>query len=295
MKILITGGSGLLGQYLNIYLSRENEILTLFNNSYGNCKDYNNHKIDLTNFDKVTDVFKSFHPEILIHTAAISRPEECDSIPHPHVMNVNFHLNEILTELCNEYNCRLIFTSTDLVYDGETGIISHENSIIKPVSLYAETKLLSEDHIRKTSENYVILRTSLLYGVGLNGSLCNFHIMLNKFKAGESVRLFYDQYRTPLSLHNAAELIFEIIEKDVSNITLNFGGRERISRCELGEMVCRKFGYDNSLIEKISLSDIDGIHKVYDVSMNTDLLNSLGIYQMNIEKSLDKIFRDSEF
>lgn len=290
MRILITGGSGLLGQYLNLHLSIENEILTVHNSTPGNCLNYMNMKTDLTGFNDLRNLFSLFNPETLIHTAAISRPEECDRLPAEQVLDVNFNLNKYLTELCNEFKCRFIFTSTDLVYDGNSGKYLEENSMVNPLSLYARTKLDSENYISDNSENYLILRTSLLYGIGLNGSTCNFHQMLNKFKTGEMVKLFHDQYRTPLSLNDAALVIRKIVNSDIKNIILNFGGRERVSRAELGEMTCDIFKYDNSLIEKISLKDAEVNNKVYDVSMNTDLLNSFGVKQMGVEESLIKIY-----
>ena len=56
MKILITGGSGLLGQYLNVILSQNHNILTLYHSNVGNCENFNSTKIDLTRSDST---FKS--------------------------------------------------------------------------------------------------------------------------------------------------------------------------------------------------------------------------------------------
>lgn len=292
MKILITGGSGLLGQYLNINLSREHSILTVYNNSTGNCTEYNCIKSDLFNTDYLSEVMKSFRPDLLIHTAAVSRPEDCDKLPFDYVININYNLTKYLTDYCNELKCRLIFTSTDLVYDGDSDTIHRENSIPKPVSLYAQTKLDSENYIIENSNDYIVLRTSLLYGIGLNDSTCNFHNMINSFKIGEKVRLFYDQFRTPLSLHNAAEMISEIAKSDIKNVTMNFGGSERVSRSDIGEMVCKKFNFDIDLIEKTSLKDSVIKNKVIDVSMNTEMLRSLGLRQISIEESLEKILTE---
>lgn len=280
----------MLGQYLNFYLDSENDILTVYNRSAGNCKDYSNVCMNLTDAEKLRELFKQFKPEAVIHTAAVSRPEECDSLPFHHVMEINYYLNEHLVELSNEFNSRFIFTSTDLVYNGDTGGMLDENSKPEPKSLYARTKTESENFIRNKSENYLILRTSLLYGIGLNGSSCSFHNMLQSFKKGERVRLFYDQFRTPLSLHNAASIIKKIISSDIKNQTVNFGGREKVSRYELGEMVCSRFNFDKSLIERTSLHDFEGQNRVYDVSMKTDLLRSFGFEQESIEESIEKIY-----
>jgi len=70
MKIIITGGSGLLGQYLNIFLSAKHDVLTFYNHNSGNCKQYKSLKIDLNDNAKLQNVLSDFKPDIVIHTAA---------------------------------------------------------------------------------------------------------------------------------------------------------------------------------------------------------------------------------
>ena len=103
--------------------------------------------------------------------------------------------------------------------------------------------------------------------------------------------MFVDQSRTPICLHDAVEIITKIAQMDKTNETINLGGVERVSRFELGELLCSVAGYDKSLLEKISLSEFPEFPKVEDVSLNTDKLQSLGFKQMNIEESISKIIR----
>lgn len=292
MKILITGGSGLLGQYLNIELNNGNEILTLYNENAGNCADFNSEKTDITDFEKLRIIFEKFKPDITIHTAAISRPELCDKLPPEFVNKVNVISTEVIAKLCRDSDSKILFTSTDLVYDGDKGGMVKEDCEPNPVSLYAETKILSEEKIRSITDNHIILRTSLLFGTGLNHSVNNFHNMLDNFRKGMKSKLFYDQFRTPLSLKEAARIISELIKMEIKGETVNFGGSERVSRTELGEIVCRAGDFDLALIERTSMYDMDGLHKVADVSMNTDKLRTLGIRQKSIEESVAEILTD---
>jgi hypothetical protein len=78
---------------------------------------------------------------------------------------------------------------------------------------------------------------------------------------------------------------------DITNEIINLGGFERVSRYELGEILCSVAGYDKSLLEKISLNDISESPKVEDVSLNTDKLQAFSFKQMNIEESISKIIR----
>ncbi|MEO6696251.1 MAG: sugar nucleotide-binding protein, partial [Ignavibacteria bacterium] len=134
--------------------------------------------------------------------------------------------------------------------------------------------------------NYIILRTSLLFGLGINHSTNNFHSMYQNFLQNKKVKLFYDQFRTPLALADAARLIELLLKFDLKNITFNFGGKERVSRLEIGEILCRVGNFDNSLIEGVSMKDSVGTNKVADVSMDTSLMQSFGLMQRSIEASI---------
>jgi dTDP-4-dehydrorhamnose reductase len=289
MKIFITGGSGLLGQYLNLILSGENEILTQYLTKPGNCIFYSSCMVNITDYKKIKTILVDFKPDIIIHSAAISSPQICEILPSKIVYDVNVTASQKLAELASSIKAKLVYISTDLVYAGYRGSMLKEDGKLNPMSLYAESKLMGEEKIKETSDNYIILRTSLLYGFGLSGTLNHFHSMYNYLKEGKRVQLFYDQYRSPLSLWEAARTISVIIRLNLKNEIFNFGGRERVSRLELGERLCRIAGLDDSLIEKISMDDIPIIPEVADVSMNTDKLQSLGISLKSINESINEI------
>lgn len=292
MKIFITGGSGLLGQYLNIELSKHYTILTQHHLNPGNCYEFNNIRLDLTDSFSLKDVFSDFKPDIVIHTAAISNPQMAEKIDSKIVYAVNVKATEHLTQLCEIHNTKLIYTSTDLVYAGYRGSMLKEDAKLIPISLYAETKLMGEVKIEETLDNYIILRTALLYGFGLNHLTNHFQQMYQNLKDGKEVKLFTDQYRTPLSVIDAARMINELIQKDIKSEILNFGGIERVSRYELGEILCMVAGFDKNLLVKINMDDLPGLTKVEDVSMNTDKLQSYGIKSTSISASIKNILNE---
>jgi dTDP-4-dehydrorhamnose reductase len=291
-RILITGGSGLLGQYVNIEASAKNEILTIYNKFIGNCSSFKNAKIDISDFESVREIFSSFRPEVVIHTAAITNSISLPDQNPKDVYNVNVNATKNIAELCEQAGTKLIYASTDLVYAGYRGSMLKEDAKLIPVSLYAETKLMGEIKIKETFDNYLILRTSLLYGLGLNHSRCHFHKMDEELKNGTPVKLFTDQFRTPISLKDASEIIIKIAKMDISGEVINLGGTERISRYELGEILCSVAGYDKSLLIKSSLDDLPELPKVEDVSLNTDKLHSFGIKTKSIEENISEIISD---
>jgi len=286
LKVLITGGSGLLGQFLNKELSNHFNILTTYHQHIGNCEKYNSTKIDLTNFDLLTQLFESFNPNVVVHAAAVSNPNAAMFLPQKDVYSINVKVTERLAKLCEKHSAKLIYLSTDLVYAGYRDSMLNEDAKLIPVSLYAETKLLGEIKI-----NYIILRTALLYGISSTHTTNHFQEIYEKLISGTSVSLFIDQYRTPLALHDAARIIREIIQKDLKTETLNFGGLDRVSRFELGEILCDIANLDKNLLNKISLNDLPNYPSVADVSMNTDKLQSYGIKQQTIEQAIIHIMK----
>jgi dTDP-4-dehydrorhamnose reductase len=289
MRVLITGGSGLLGQYLNESVSRNHEILSLYLENEGNCRRYNSVRSDIRDWGRMSLLFNNFRPDAVIHTACFSRPEICAVLSRDEVYRLNVEATEMIAQLSNDFHSRLIYTSTDLVYDGEADGMLREDADLNPLSLYAESKLMGEISIQNYSNNYIILRTALLIGFGITHARNNFHYTYEKLKDGNEVNLFKDQYRTPLSLFEATEFIEKLLSMNVKNEVINFGGAERVSRLEIGRALCDVCGFDKNLVKEISCRDAEGVPQVPDVSMNTEKLRALGLEQKTLHENVKHI------
>ena len=288
-KILITGGSGLLGQYLNLAVSKKFKIHTTYKSNPGNCREFSSSKIDIRNENDLGRLFKEFQPDIVIHAAAITNPVLKENQTTKDYFDTNVISTKHIAKLCSQYNSRLIYISTDLVYAGYRGSFLKENGKLIPASLYAETKLVGENKVKEFTDNYLILRTALLYGIGLNHSRCHFHFMYSEMKSNRPVKLFADQYRTPISVNDAARNIVNLADIDLKNEIINVGGSERVSRYEMGEMLCEIAGLDKNLLQKIVMDDIPNFPKVKDVSLDTEKLRGLGLKTRSIEENIYEI------
>jgi len=292
-KLLITGGSGLLGQYLNLIASKKYKVHTTYKSNSGNCKDFSNSRLNILTQNELEKIFNSFDPDIVIHAAAITNPVPKENQTAKDYFNTNVVATKNIAELCSKFKSKLIYISTDLVYAGYRGSFLKEDGKLIPATLYAETKLVGETKVKEVKDNYLILRTSLLYGFGLNHSRCHFQYMFNELTDNRPVKLFTDQYRTPISLIDASRIIVELSEMDVSRETINLGGLERVSRYEMGELLCELAGCDKNLLQKITMGDIPNFPKVEDVSLNTDRLNSLGLVSRSIEENILELIREN--
>lgn len=291
-KVLITGGSGLLGQYINRAATQKFNIYTLFRNKLGNCGNFPSSKIEIQNKNELQIIFEKVRPDIVIHTAAISNPQPIATQTTKEYFDTNVTATKIIAELCERYHSKLVYISTDLVYAGYRGSFLKEDAKLIPATLYAETKLMGEMKVKETTENYLILRTALLYGLGLNHSRCHFHNMFENLKIRKLVKLFSDQFRTPISLNDASRIIIELASIGVKEETINLGGLERVSRYELGEILCSIAGFDIDLLQKITMDEIPNFPKVEDVSLNTEKLQSFVLKPRTIEENIRVIFQN---
>lgn len=289
MKVFITGGSGMLGQFLNLELSKHFEILAQYKSNPGNCTKFNSVKLDLTDEINLEKVFKDFMPDVVVHTAAVSNSERADAAPADYVYKLNVNVTKFIADLCAKFNASLIYTSTDVVYAGYRGSMLKEDAKLIPISLYSETKLMGEIKIRETFQNYLILRIPLQVGLCLGSTLNNFHRLYNNLKTGNPAKLFTDQYRTPLTLHETARIIREFIEKKITGEIINIAGDERVNRFEIGGLLCESAGFDMKLLIPVTMDEGGALYKVADVSMNNDKMKSYGIYP----KPLIKMIKES--
>jgi dTDP-4-dehydrorhamnose reductase len=292
-KVLITGGSGLLGQYLNIKVSSKHELLTTYNTNTGNCKEFSSKKINILDKNELHKLFEEFNPDVVIHSAAIANPVPKENQTSKDYFNINVTSTKNIAQLCEKYKAKLIYISTDLVYAGYKGSFLKEDAKLIPASLYAETKLVGEIKVKESTENFLILRTSLLYGFGLNHSQCHFQQMFNDLQSNKPIKLFIDQFRTPISLKDASRIISELAKMDIKGETINLGGLEKVSRYELGEILCSIAGLDKNLLHQIKMNEIHNYPVVEDVSLNTEKLQSLGLKSRSLEENIFEIIQSN--
>jgi dTDP-4-dehydrorhamnose reductase len=292
-KVLITGGSGLLGQYLNLAASKKFNILTTYRNNPGNCKEFPSSRIDILNENELKMLFQEFKPHFVIHAAAITNPVPKENQSAKEYFETNVKATNNIALLCERYHSKLIYISTDLVYAGYRGLFLKEDAKLIPATPYAETKLVGEMKVKESTDNYLILRTALLYGFGLNHSRSHFHFIYNELKLNRPVKLFTDQFRTPISLKDTSRIISELAEMDIKGETINLGGLERVSRYELGELLCSIAGFDKNLLKKITTEEIPNYPKVEDVSLNTEKLQALGLKPRSIEENIREMIRSN--
>ena len=164
-------------------------------------------ELDITDIACVREDIKAAAPDIVINCAAytaVDRAEEEESTCYA----VNAFGAGNLATVCKELGIRLVHISTDFVFDGEACRPYTEDNTTAPISVYGKTKLAGENLIRQKMDDYLIVRTSWLYGSHGN----NFVKTLSRLAAErDSLGIVYDQIGTPTYTKDLAGAIINLI------------------------------------------------------------------------------------
>jgi len=283
IKIFLTGASGLLGGNLlrlltarkNIHLcavKRHDTFTVPSTFSHG----YEVLTLDLTSDTAVWNVLSHWQPEVIIHTAAMTEPTACEWRREEAILQ-NIVVTRTLTNLAEHFRARLIFISTDLVFDGQKGNYV-ETDLRHPLSFYGETKVMSEDYIMQTLEDYVILRTTIMLGYSPRGTRSLNERLMLEIAHARIPTLFSDEYRSPISVETLAEIVLEFALDDARSLNGVFHavGNERLSRCELGTKIFNHFAVPSTCYRCAPLDSVTSIPpRPRDCSLNNQKLRSV--------------------
>lgn len=226
-RVLVTGASGKLGAYVVRELSqRGREVVAWSGRSQGQIEGVPLRPVDLKDSDQIKEAFGQAQAPSVVHCAAISSVAEAHSDFEAALL-----VNRDATALLAELSTRLVYTSTDLVFDGENAPYD-ESAKPSPSSRYGESKLLGEEALRG-HEGCLSCRMSLMYGPTLLGHSGFFDRQVESLELGRKISLFEDEWRTPLALDEAASALIGYLDSDITG-RVHLAGPERLSRYEMG-------------------------------------------------------------
>ncbi len=252
MKILITGSNGLVGQKIvsNLKKRSDIELLATSLNKNKSTSDFPFQLLDIQNKENINNVFDSFRPNVVIHTAAMTDVATCEN-DKTQCWNLNVISTKNIVDACNNYKSKLIHFSTDFVFDGTSGPYN-ENSKPNPVSYYGESKLEAEKIVAKDSVDWAIVRTILVYGICSDMARSNIILWVKKnLENNKPIRVVDDQFRMPTLAEDLAEATVQIALRKAKGI-FHLSGKEFLSIYELALKTANFFNLDKKLISTIS-------------------------------------------
>lgn len=284
-KILITGASGLLGNWIVKFASKDYIVTPtdVVESPLSNVI-----KADITDLAALQILFQSAKPNTVIHTASETNVDKCE-IEKDRAWKINVEGTQNIVEACRQTDAKLIYISTDYVFDGEKGMYSEED-IPNPLNFYGLAKLEGERQASKSSPNMAILRTSVLYGTHPTKQDFVTWVM-TKLKQANEITVVDDHFNTPTLAQNLASMALEIAQRDLKGI-FHTSGSERISRFDFARKIAIAFGLDDSLIKPIKMKELAAWIAIRprDSSLNTvKIQRELKTQPLSINVGLSKL------
>ncbi len=253
-RIIITGAAGLLGQHLIHYLESVSNtdpdfsILSIDKavNPFKNRANIRFIQADITEFDSLKSTIEDFKPDLIFNCASyndVDGAEENKRLTD----DINVHLVENLLALSPK---KIIHFSSDYVFNGLHGPYSEEDTAL-PINYYGQTKYRSEKILQESGENYLIVRSNVLYGTGKDIRLNFVTWLIGSLRKNKRVRIVTDQFGNPTYAGNLAEAAIEAARMGFSGI-LHIAGKDYLSRYEAALKAAAFFNLDSEMITPIT-------------------------------------------
>lgn len=285
-KLLVTGASGFLGWNLCQFAKQEWDIYgTSFSHAI-EIPGITSLNIDLRDFEELKRIFQEIQPDAVIHTAAQSSPNVCQSNPEEsHAINVTASCN--IAGLCADYSIPCAFTSTDLVFNGLNAPYKETDSV-SPVNLYGEQKVMAEEGMLERYPMTAVCRMPLMFGVAAPPAQSFMQPFIQILREGKELRLFTDEFRTPASGTTAAKGLLLALEK--VNGRIHLGGKERISRYDFGQLLVEIFELPSEALKGCRQADVKmAASRPPDVSLDSSMAFDLGYAPLSLREELEAL------
>ena len=221
MKVLVTGVAGQLGHDVMNELHKRgyegvgSDIAPKYSGADDGTAvtkmDYV--QMDITNSQEVTETIKKVNPDVVVHCAAwtaVDLAEESEN--KEKVMAINVGGTENIAKVCKELDCKMVYISTDYVFDGYgTRPWEEDCKDYAPLNVYGESKLMGEKVVSLNLEKYFIVRIAWVFGVNGNNFI---KTMLNVGKKFDTLKVVNDQIGTPTYTYDLSRLLVDMIETD---------------------------------------------------------------------------------
>jgi dTDP-4-dehydrorhamnose reductase len=255
-RVLITGSNGLLGQKLVQLLSQEKSIELIASargtNRLPATSDYQYVSLDITQEAEVNQVFETFQPNMIIHTAAMTNVDTCETDPIGCEL-LNVTAVKYLISASEKYDTFFCHLSTDFIFDGANGPYA-EDAEANPISIYGESKLKAEKLLQHSSLRWAIARTVLVYGIVADMSRTNIILWVKKsLEEGKTIHVVTDQFRTPTLAEDLAIGCWLITQKQAEGI-FNISGSDFLTPYEMAIKTANYYGLNEKLIQKADSS-----------------------------------------
>ena len=275
-KLLVIGG-GLLGCEVARLARDDFDTYLTYNTNPSEVEGCSSYRLNIT---RNLDLIGSLNPDYVVHTAAMTNVDLCE-VDRAGAWKVNAAGTRDVAMASKIIGAKLIYISTDYVFDGKNGLYV-EAGEPSPINYYGVTKLAGEAFVREICKDYVIARTSVVYG--WKSTRLNFVTwVLEELKKRNKIDIVTDQYNSPTFSTSLAEMTLSILEETG---IFHASGSKRVSRYDFVMEIAKVFGLDDDLILPITSDRLDWkAIRPKDTSLNISKISGFA-KPLNVEDGL---------
>lgn len=285
MKVLITGGSSLLGRALLDTKPEDAQVEATWYTNYVGPQA--GHQLNITDRSQVRYLFDRVQPELVIHCAANGSVDFAEK-NYSDAALVNIQGTENILWAARDYYAKVIYISTNAVFDGKQPPYD-ESSKCHPINAYGSIKRQAEERVMQYRSQWQIIRPFLLYGWPWPGGRPNWAtLVIDKLSKAQPLKLVNDVIWQPTYAQDCAKAIWEL-SGEASGI-YHVASSERVTLYEFGQKVAKGWGLDGGLLGPVGSDHFAGMApRPRDTTYNLDKIKGLGIGLDGIEAGLSKM------
>jgi GDP-L-fucose synthase len=283
MKALVIGATGLVGGRLYNF-AQQNGVDVV--GTYCARSHRGERHLDFRNPEEVRRCMDAVEPDVVFLAAAMPYVDLCEQRSED-AYHINVQGAETVARAVSSLGGKLVFYSTDYLFDGEAGPYS-EDDPASPLSVYGRTKKHAERLIRELVPNHLILRTTVVFGWDRESP--NFAMQVwQRLSAGQPMFVAQDQWSNPTLAEFLAETSFRLVEMDAHGV-FNVVGKDRLPRHEFARALAETMRLDATLIRPLPTAEL-GQHapRPLQGGLKPDKLRAtLGIEPPGLKESLSR-------
>ncbi len=291
--ILGIGASGLIGSRLEELLSGQYHFINLSLET----------GIDITRKETLQTIKKYGNDSIILHLAAKADVDRCEKDKllgnDGDAWKINVMGTQNVIDICREEKMKLIYISTDFVFDGESPPAGGytEESVPAPVNWYGETKFEGEKVVKESGVPYLILRLAYPYRKPFALKRDFVQAILSRLREQKTITAITDHIITPTFIDDIANAMDILIQKKAMGI-YHVVGSQYISPYDAAIRIARMFDFDESLVQKTTrnMYFLGRAPRPFNLSLSNATIQKLGITMKTFEEGLEIVkFQMSNF
>jgi dTDP-4-dehydrorhamnose reductase len=221
--------------------------------------------LDLASPEETEAVLDEVAPDVVVHTAALTEVDRWEGEPEA-LRIINVEASRRLARWAKARGVRMVFTSTDLVFDGSQGPYREEDPP-SPLSRYGLSKAEAEVAVLGACPEALVVRLAVMFGWDGGRGRAFSERFIDSLRAGRAATLYTDEVRSFLYVGAAARALWELAAGGSASGILHLGGGDAMDRYRFGLAMAAHFGLDEGLIKAGSSKSHPGVARPGDVSL----------------------------